>query len=300
MTYRLLTSIFAAGLLSSPAMADAPRFNFTGDECLPITIDLGKTYTVSASKQIATRVRFLEPIQLYLVSAPTLWDVQFADNHLWIRPLSDAAPGAKTGITVVLESGEEFDFTATKDNNPPTQCYYVLDRANRLKGVQSGLDDGSEVGKLKEAYRNATTEAETAAAQARAAAVTRPAPTISASASQAQVRFEAEKIAGGIEKQASDVIRHFQMSIHTGYEWNEAINDRVVVDSVYDDGRFTYVRVNSGGFGAPAVFGVNKDDDAYVVDYNYDDLTGVYRLNGLYDAMRVRLDDKKIDIVRRR
>lgn len=201
----------------------------------------------------------------------------------------------------MLESGEEFDFTVTKDNNPPTQCYYVLDNANRLKGVQSGLDDGSEVGKLKDAYRNATAEAESAAELARAAAL-RPTPTITSSplASQSQIKREAEKLVGGVERQASDVIRHFQMSIHTGYEWSEPANDRVIVDSVYDDGRFTYVRVLSGGFGAPAVFGVNADDDAYVVDYNYDDLTGVYRLNGLYDAMRVKLDDKKIDIVRRR
>jgi len=236
---------------------------------------------------------------MYLVSTPALWDVQMSGNNLWFRPLTKAAPGSKTGITVVLESGEEFDFTALEASYPPAPCYYVLDDATRLTGVQAGLDDGSEVGKLKEAYRKATAEAEAVTASA-ALRSSRPiSPTVSSATTRALTMQQTKEIARQVEDQASDAIRHFQMSVHTGYEWTEPKNDRVLVDAVYDDGRFTYIRVKSSGFGTPAIYAVNEDD-AYMVDYAYDDLTGVYRVNGLYDAMRVRLDTKKIDIVRRR
>lgn len=99
--------------------------------------------------------------------------------------------------------------------------------------------------------------------------------------------------------QARDAISAFKYTIHTTYDWEySAATPDVIVSSVYDDGRRTYVRIENDAFGAPVVIGTN-DRGTIGLNYRYDDLIGVYEIQGLYREMELRFDADRI-VIRRK
>lgn len=101
-----------------------------------------------------------------------------------------------------------------------------------------------------------------------------------------------------VEQQARDRIKEFQSSISTRYKWaGDNADDRYLVSAVYDDGRFTYVRVSTSAFGLPSLSGLLDGKDT-IVQYDYDDLTGVYTIQGLFDRLRLKLGTHAVNIKR--
>lgn len=102
-----------------------------------------------------------------------------------------------------------------------------------------------------------------------------------------------------ISQQATDKIKTFQYSLYTKYELHgeDSHDDQRLVSAVYDDGRFTYVRISTTAFGLPILTGLIGGDDA-ALQYEYDDLTGTMIVHGLFDHIRVKLGTHLIDVDR--
>ena len=99
--------------------------------------------------------------------------------------------------------------------------------------------------------------------------------------------------------QAGDAIEAFKYTVHTAYDWQYSqVPSQIVVDSVYDDGRRTYVRIANDAFGVPAVIGTNRRGSV-ALNYRYNDLTGVYEIQGLFHSLELRFPDEKIVIERK-
>jgi hypothetical protein len=99
--------------------------------------------------------------------------------------------------------------------------------------------------------------------------------------------------------QAGDAIEAFKYTVHTAYDWEYSeVPPQIVVDSVYDDGRRTYVRIANDAFGVPAVIGTNRRG-SIALNYRYNDLTGVYEIQGLFHSLELRFPDEKIVIERK-
>jgi len=99
--------------------------------------------------------------------------------------------------------------------------------------------------------------------------------------------------------QAGDAIEAFKYTVHTAYDWQYSqVPPQIVVDSVYDDGRRTYIRIANDAFGVPAVIGINRRG-SIAINYRYNDLTGVYEIQGLFRSLELRFPDEKIVIERK-
>ena len=57
------------------------------------------------------------------------------------------------------------------------------------------------------------------------------------------------------------------------------------------------MRIATSAFGLPSLSALLDDQDA-LVQYSYDDLTGVFTVQGLFDQLKVRLGGHQIDIQR--
>ncbi|MGE5515986.1 MAG: TrbG/VirB9 family P-type conjugative transfer protein [Bacteroidota bacterium] len=261
---------------AAPAAANPPVQAASLAACRAILLPSGTRETVEAHINVGTRIQFPAAIKTFQVDTPGLWDVSAKEDSLFVRPKTSDANAAATGISVFLVTGRKYDFVARRSEEIPHRCVLVA----ALPG-----------------------EPPPGATLATAKAV-RPQPlrpvTKSSDYSQIATGQQLAEMRRQIEAQARDRIKEFQYAINTRYAWagsGKSIDDQNLIDAVYDDGRFTYVRITTSAFGLPAVAGVLGDRDV-LLQYGYDDLTGVFTVQGLYDRLRVRLGTHQIDILR--
>jgi hypothetical protein len=243
----------------------------TNGTCQRLAARPGHRYSLRANMQVATRVSFPSPIEVFENTLPKLWDVSTYDNSLWARPNSATPEGARTGVSVRLKNGDHYDFVfyAADSLSPSRSCVIIAPRQARYRGP---------------------TAADLAAQQAEE------------EARQAAFDDTVENIRRQAENQANDAIKAFQYSMNTAYEWRPASKQSAgmngLISAAYDDGRFTYIRIRTTGYGLPALSARDGDKDL-VVQYTYDDLTGVYTVLGLFDTLRLSVGTSAIDIRRK-
>lgn len=245
--------------------------------CRAMTLPPGTRETVLAHINVGTRVQFPTAIKTFQVDTPGLWDVSAKDDSLFVRPKTADAKAAATGISVFLITGRKYDFIARRSDDIPHRCVLVAAfPGDPLPGQTLSAAKAAQPPSFRAEARQPR-EAQIAAAAQQLAEMRRQ-----------------------IEAQARDRIKEFQYAINTRYAWagsGKSSDDQNLIDAVYDDGRFTYIRITTSAFGLPAVAGVLGDRDV-LLQYSYDDLTGVFTVQGLYDRLRVRLGNHQIDILR--
>lgn len=267
----------ALALTAGSATADVlppgmhvPTVATTG-KCQVLAARPGTRYSLRATLQVSTHVTFPAPIEAFENTLPKLWDVSTYDNSLWARPNTSTPEGARTGVSVRLKNGDHYDFVfyAADSLNPARSCVEITDRRARYSGP---------------------TAADLAAQQA------------AEEARQASFDDAVENIRRQAENQANDAIKAFQYSMNTAYDWRPATKESTgmnsLISAVYDDGRYTYVRIRTTGFGLPSLSARDRNKDI-VVQYSYDDLTGVYTVLGLYDTLRLSVGANVIEIHRK-
>jgi len=272
----------AAAATAEPAADGGPANPPTSlAACRAILLPPGTRETVQANVNVGTRVQFPGTIKTFQVDTPGLWDASAKDDSLFIRPKTSDANAGSTGVSVFLVNGRKYDFVAQRVDEIPNRCVLVAEFPGDPPADRpTGRPRGHRV-------------------QARPAA---EAPDLSQALAGQQhaANQQLAEMRRQIEGQARDRIKDFQYSINTRYAWagsGRSTDDQNLIDAVYDDGRFTYVRITTSAFGLPSVAGILDDKDV-LVQYAYDDLTGVFAVQGLYDRLRVRLGNHQIDILR--
>lgn len=261
---------------AAPAAANPPVQAASLAACRAILLPPGTRETVQAHINVGTRIQFPAAIKTFQVDTPGLWDVSAKEDSLFVRPKTGDANAAATGISVFLITGRKYDFVARRSDDIPHRCVLVTE-------VPADPVAGSNLAALK------------AARQPPPRSVMKP-----SDYAQVQAGQQLAEMRRQMEAQARDRIKEFQYAINTRYAWagsGKSTDDQNLIDAVYDDGRFTYVRITTSAFGLPAVAGVLGDKDV-LLQYSYDDLTGVFTVQGLYDRLRVRLGNHQIDILR--
>jgi hypothetical protein len=259
--------------------------------CRPMMVPFGTRGTIEANINVSTRLQFPATVTRVTVSTPNLWDSTFAEHSAWVRPKTNLAPAGQTGLTVFLANGRTYDFLVNASAVVPPSCVLIVEP------VQPQAQQAPTAPQPPQ-----RTPEEIAAAQAAAAARTRAA---AAAAFQRRTTEDARltdrftAMRRQVEQQATDRIKQFQHSIDTNYRWTGSSRaDERLVNAVYDDGRFTYVRIVTDAFGVPALTGrVNGKDT--LLQYTYDDLTGVFTVQGLYDRLSLSIGTHALDIRRR-
>jgi hypothetical protein len=247
---------------------DVPRGAYD-QPCLRVNGRPGIRLAYKASPSIGLRLGFASKVAAVSNATPRLWDVSSYERSVWIRPRTESTYGDRVGVTISLENGNYYDFIVVRSDSasPSNSCVLIRDPniARRKKPVKNTSNQGQS--------------AQIELLQTQKVAI--------------------EEIRRQTEKQASDQVRAFQYSINTSYVVTSKTKGLTqFISAAFDDGRTTYIRIKSTGYGLPTLTAKGQSRDQ-VLQYIYDDITGVYAIIGLFDTIQVKLGDNLILLQRK-
>jgi hypothetical protein len=261
-----------AKVLAVSIAATVPNALFAADvaPCATIRHEANRIYVVEARLNHATHVILPEPMAGKPVTGnPDLWAVDGQSTHLFIKPTNaDSADGAGTTVTVVGASNTSYDFEVKRVQKAGDLCVRVIS--------DSGLLSPSSDWKTTEERRVA--------------------------ALQGQISSMQEQLAsarGDVDKKALSAIQEYQSRIYTQYSWSKGggFLGGDIISDVWDDGRFTYVRVKQDNKGVMQVSAL-IDGKKELIEYDYDSSKKIYTLAGLYPELVLRYGKSSITINR--
>ncbi|HDZ55287.1 hypothetical protein LCGC14_0393320 [marine sediment metagenome] len=100
-------------------------------------------------------------------------------------------------------------------------------------------------------------------------------------------------------KAVMEALRRFRYHVYTRYNWDQGkgFAAQGLVSDVYDDGRFTYIRLHQPNRGLMSVE-TEVGEKTAIVPTKYDDTYGMYVVSGIYPSFTLRVDDARINIAR--
>ncbi|EBG4141657.1 conjugal transfer protein, partial [Salmonella enterica] len=214
---------------------------------------------VNSALYLGTRVQLPEGTQI-VTSEPKnsnlLWDVDGAANQVLIRPTSAENGGEKTMATVFLTNGQALDIEATRVPASQNMACVVI------KGGSGGI--------LSRTDRSAISSY-SAAGMADAGAMR-------SQLNEMRLNAESSK-----RTAVMDALRKYRYHIFTRYNWStgSGFAGKNIISDVYDDGRFTYIRLSNPNRGLMAVQAEVGGKKA-IVPTKYDDAYAIYSMSGIY------------------
>lgn len=196
-----------------------------------------------------------------------LWALDWINNRIFIKPTSRSSEGRSTTISAIGQSGNAYEFLVTRmpDGAEISHCVYIQ-------------ADGGLI------TRSAWTQAQ-------------------AGSSEAMTR----EILGlrerntNLERQSREGMKAYRKKLNSHYAWSSGVFSRWQggdVESVYDDGRFTYVRMKEGGQGLVSIM-AEIDGKALLLEYNYDAPTRTYQISGVFPKFTLHSGKQTLAITRK-
>lgn len=248
----------------------APIFAAEVAPCDTIQWQPNRVYVLKARLHHAIHIVLPEPMSGKPVwGNPDLWTVDGQSTHLFVKPTNkDSEEGASTSITVVGQSNTSYDFEVRRVPGGADKCVYV-----------------KKDGTLISSDSDWRTSEERRAAQM-----------------QSQLRTLQDQLSESqqaADRKALDALHEYRGRVFTGYKWGKGKGflGAQVVAHVWDDGRFTFIRVNNDNKGLMQVT-ASVDGKDELVEYDYDSNKKLYTLAGLYPALTLHYGDSKITINR--
>jgi len=198
-----------------------------------------------------------------------LWALDWINSQIFIKPTSHASEGRSTTITAIGQSGNAYEFVVERvaDRAEVAHCVYIngdsslISRTAWAQAAERNSDASlvREVAGLRE--QNAT-----------------------------------------MERQARENMKAYRRKLNSNYSWRSGVFSRWnggEVESVYDDGRFTYVRLKEDSQGLLAITG-EVEGKPMMLEYSYDSPSRTYQISGLFPKLTLRSGEQALAITRTR
>lgn len=252
------------------------------EPCKEISWTPNNVYTVRSQLHVATHIILPEPMQGQPVAGnATLWAVNGENVHLFIKPKTkDEAEGNHTSVSVISSNNTSFDFFIQRVTSQPDMCIKIV------KDATSQFGEGRQQGWMTPQQQDAEQLAgQLSAAHHTAATYQQQIVTVKQEAQQQLLRTLAD----------------YRMHIYTGYTWDEGGSSFFggkYISDVYDDGRFTFIRVTHDNKGVLQM-SATIDGQEEMIEYAYDASRKIYTISGIYPGFVMRYDEWEIDVKRR-
>ena len=280
---RLLFLLFW-GVIALPAMAAEEN-----EACKTIHYKEGQVYGIKSALYKGTHITLPERL-LFAPQAgnAALWTIEGNGHHVMIQPNSEKPQGAKTNMVLITESNTSYHFVLHRvDFNAAHSCVIVKNTEDFLQNPITSPEDGSVASanyKTPCEKRELRMQSEISALQ------------------EEIVRLKTEVIK---EQKLSDerinsVISKYRSMIYTRYEWSKGtgFKGKNLLTDVWDDGRFSYLRVRADHRGMLAIK-AEIDGREEMLAYQVDS-ENIYKISGIYPAFILVYDTKnKVKIIRR-
>ncbi len=243
--------------------------------CRTIHHKEGRVYVIKAALYHGTHIRLPEKLLIEPIPGDAdLWTVAGDGHHIMIQPNSAEAQGKRTTLTLIdknnvsynfklirVSAKEKFDICVTIKNKDKFFNH------NKLSSSSYQTPDDINQKRLQDQIR-----------------------LLQAGLSREKKRSE-QKI--------DDVLKKYRSFIYTRYQWKDGkgFKGKGLVTDVYDDGRFTFIRMvpdNRGMMTVTAKIDGNKEMIEYVAESDT-----VYRISGIYPEFSLRHGKSDVNIKRR-
>ena len=238
-------------------------------KCKVINWSQDRIYTIKSGLHKATHVIFPEPIVAGpVVGNKDLWDVERMANHLFVKPNSESPEGSETTITVIGESNTSYEFLINRDASPEA-CI----RINK----PGKFGDKSSVSFFPPDNRNPAI--------------------LNKRISELESRLSKEKNERCDE--IDKTLDNYRDHIYTRYSWpyQGGFFSEGFLSDVWDDGRFTYIRVNSDNKGLVTV-SAKVNGKKEFIEYKYNSDKKEYKMSGIYEELVLQYSGKTIRVKR--
>lgn len=254
-----------AVLAGSAAHADMPR------RCKVYNWSPGDIIEVEAQLYKQTHITMPEDALDVVWGPKNLWTQDSIRSNVFITPTTKEAEGKETTITVIGSSGNSYEINVTRVDKMVSHCVIVK--------AGTGL-----INKANWATHDSAQDARIAALQQQLAR---------AQADQALAAAEAKR-------QTSAAVKSYRAALASNYEWTEGQGyfAKTAVESVQDDGRFTYIRLSNDNNGIMSVM-AEIDGQQEVIEKVYDASKREYRIAGVYPKFTLRAGKSELTITRR-
>ncbi|EMO4164859.1 TrbG/VirB9 family P-type conjugative transfer protein [Morganella morganii] len=242
--------------------------------CRQVQWKAGDIVKVNSALYLGTRIQLPEGTSLVTkdpFSSNSLWNAAGAANQVTIQPTSGEAEGAKSMITIFLSNGEALDIEANRVSQAANQQCVVINRSGMSSSDRRALSSYGN---------NQNSSQDVARLQQQMNAM--------------QTSHELEN-----KKVVSEALQRYRYFIYTRYNWStgSGFSGKNIISDVYDDGRFTFIRISKPSRGLLAVTAEVGGEPA-IVPTKYDDAYHIYQMSGIYPKFTLTLDGKKIEVVR--
>ena len=224
-----------------------------------------RTYELKGHKNMSTHVVFPESAVDVIVGNKDLWTQEHEQNHVFIKPNTTLAEGNTSTLTFIGDSGNSYEFILTRtDNTDESDSCVVISHDNDMINSPNW-------------HRQEKREKQVVAAV---------------------INME-EKQKSEIINQQRSALDQYRGTIYTRYQWKSTDSwfGQNFVSDVYDDGRWTYIRVTDDNKGVMSVYGLMHGKHN-VLQFKYDETTKIYRISGIYPELMLAYGDNNVRITR--
>lgn len=244
--------------------------------CRQVQWKAGDIVKINSALYLGTRIQLPEGTNLVTkdpFSSNALWNAAGAANQVTIQPTSGEAEGAKSMITIFLSNGEALDIEANRVSESANQQCVVINSSGMSSRDRSALSNSYSSGNQNNSQE-----------------VTR----LQQQMNVMQTSHELES-----KKVVADALQRYRYFIYTRYNWSSGsgFSGKNVISDVYDDGRFTFIRISKPSRGLLAVTAEVGGEPA-IIPTKYDDAYHIYQMSGIYPKFTLTLDGKKIEVIR--
>jgi type IV secretory pathway VirB9-like protein len=199
-----------------------------------------------------------------------LWALDWINNRIFLKPTSRSSEGRSTTISAIGQSGNAYEF--------------VVNRITEAAEVSHCVYINAEGGLLSRAAWSKPSDRETEISTVLGREI-------------ANLREQNENMA----RAATEGVVNARKKINTHYGWSRngfSFWGGAEVDSVHDDGRFTYVRLKSDAQGLVAV-SAEIDGKPQLLEYGYDAPSRTYQISGIFPKLVLRAGEQAMTITRK-
>jgi type IV secretory pathway VirB9-like protein len=199
-----------------------------------------------------------------------LWALDWIGNRIFLKPTSHSNEGRSTTISAIGQSGNAYEFVVNRvpESSEVAHCVYI--------NVDSGLISRGAWSKPSEREQEITT------------ALGREIMSL---------REQNENI----ERQSKEGLKNYRKKLNSNYDWAKGAMSRWnggEIDSVYDDGRFTYVRMKGDGESLTSIM-ADIDGKPQLLEYGFDSPSRTYQISGIFPKFNLRSGSQATSISRK-
>jgi type IV secretory pathway VirB9-like protein len=199
-----------------------------------------------------------------------LWALDWIGNRIFLKPTSRSSEGRSTTISAIGQSGNAYEFVVNRvvESAEVAHCVYI----------------NAEGGMISRAAWSRPTDRE---------------QEISTVLGREIVNLREQNESLG--RLGTEGMKNYRKKLNSDYGWSKGAFSRWAggeVESVYDDGRFTYVRMKEGGESLVSIM-AEIDGKAQLLEYGFDAPSRTYQISGIFPKFMLRSGEQSMSITRK-